>query len=187
MMNELNENERLELRELRIDCQNITDRMKILEMELEDVQCEIRNLNDWKKGRATGFIISSCVFAIIIVVMFGYMKIQYESSITKGISLESAVSYSVSTTVLLTTLILMLAVMGLTIVLGIKVMIEVGNSSLSRKMARDNYKKNYYNEIERCEKEENDLRRALLEIRNSIRDKENRMKELEAREVPWNQ
>lgn len=174
-----------ELRELRIAVQTREHQIDVLEMEKADVQMEISQLNRWKKGRWVGFAISLIPFVICIYIFASYADIQFESSLGRSQNYADVFAYSMSSTSILFAGLFLLISFLISLFLGIKLMTELGNSKSSRNFARNNLKKNYYNEIEECEFRENTVMRELIELKKMQADDNSRIAVLEKMESPW--
>lgn len=181
----LTEIEEKELKELRIEVQELADKISVLEPELIDVDTEIRALKKWKKGRGIGFFVTFILFIVLLYIMFKFSDLQFEANVGRGTRFNDVFVFSVSTTVLVFAMLLLAALAIFSIILGVKVMIEVGSSKSIRAYAKNNYKKNYYNEIEICQKKENDIKMELIEMKRIYAEKKKKMDKLAEREIPW--
>ena len=153
----LSEIERKELYELKHDSDALKLKIYNETSELENVDYSIACLQKWKKGRWVGFACMLIVTAACFAVEFFYLTI-YENSVGEKITSKAAViEFAVSSTAIAFFTSVLMGVSIFVIIIGIRVVLEVGNSRFSRNMARNMGVKNYYNWIEDSLEKQNEL------------------------------
>ena len=180
-MNALSENETEELRLLRIDVQQMENKIQILESELIDMHQTIENLKRWKKNRWIGF--AFCFFALMLLlyIAFFFSDSQFEASAMNN-GIGNALMFAFSSTGLIFECCLMIPLLLITLYQGFILMVEVGNSAFARQYACKTGRKNYYNETENYLLNEHDLRIVIIELKKECREAKNRLEILESRE-----
>lgn len=183
----LSEAQQKELNDLRHDSQMLKEKLKNIEVDLDNSKYEIMYLNKWKSGRWIGFAIMSVITAIGFYVEYFYVVVQGNSAATRLSSKAAAIEFAVSSTVITFFTLLLAAISIFTIVIGIKMTLELSSSKGTRMLARNMGIKNYYNSAEYHIYKENALLREKFEMQGKKREADRRIAELEKDEEPWYQ
>lgn len=181
----LTEKEQRELNELRHDSELLKGKIDMMEADIDDAIYAINCLNKWKKGRWVGFFVSLLVTIVCFGIEVFYLIIQGNAFPSQRITKNDAIEFAVSTTVLSFFTVLLFVMVIVTIVIGFRVMMELGNSNMSRKLASSHMIKNYYNHIEGHLEKKNLLQKELFELKTQKKEIDRRLKELEKNETPW--
>lgn len=181
----LEEKQQMELNQRRHDLEACKAKIINEENDLDNEVYAIKCLDRWKKGRSVGFFICMIVSIACFTIEFFYVYIQGNSAITMMNNVAGAIEFAVSSTAISFFTILFLAVSISTIILGLRLMLEVGNSSFSRRMATKYYIKNYYNHIENHINNKIKIEKEIIELKQEKRQITKEIERLEKDETPW--
>ena len=182
----MTENEKIELRDLRVMSQKLEREINNLQNEIDDNIYALNNLEKWKKGRGVGFYALLIIFALFILLMFKQLNIWSESNAGRGLSLNSTVVYALATSSNIFEFILLLALAVCTILSGLKFMMEMGKSKSSQALARAMGKRNYYTVYNELYPKSASLQKEMFNLTSQKQEIDKRLKVLETIETPWN-
>lgn len=181
----MTEQEKEELRELRILSQRLKEQKVLLQNEIDDNTMAINNLKKWKKGRGIGFFVILTINLLFILSLFPQVNFWGVNSAERGHNLNSTVTFALSSTSMLFAFGITIALSIFTILVGIKLVMELGSSRGAQVLAARFRKKNYYTEYNELIPKTKELADAMFDLSTRKQETDRRLKELEAIETPW--
>lgn len=181
----MTQEEKAELRQVRIDLQIAKDKVHTIETDLHDNESRRDFLVYWKKGRWIGFVLPMFLCLFFWGVSYIYTEVMLASSLGRYENNADTVSYSVGATLIIILGALSILFLIVTIIMGILLVMEVGSSPFAKGMAKLFRRKNYPTEIKKCREARVLLQKSLMQVKTEVKELAQRLQTLEAIEDPW--
>lgn len=171
-----------QLSKYRVEHQIAKRKIELVGLDEICVESEIAWLCEWKKGRVIGIVVWLAIAVLIYGITFYHIIMNQNSAGGFRVTNADTFLFAMSGFSALLGMVLFTIVGIVVITICIKNLLEVGNSLWIRKLTKASKMKNYYNEMERCMKRLESLRKEIEELNAQKEALEQKMAILEAHE-----
>ena len=184
--NTMTDEEKKELKELRIEMQSLKEQKFQLETVILDVRNRRAFLSQWKRRSLIGFLLSLGAYIFVLANIY-FFAINTVAASANATILDSAAVFvtAMGSTVLGLLFMIHLVLLVFLVVSGATAIAEMGNSHLAVALAELLHKRNYPREFKKNEEQEYLLLREKERLQLRINEVTPRLNELEAMDNPW--
>ncbi len=182
----MTDEEKKELKDLRIKMQSFKEQQYQLDTEILDVRNRRAFLSQWKHRSLTGFLIAFGLYIFVLANIY-FFAINTVAASANASIFDSAAAFvtAMGSTVLGLLFLIHMVLLVCVVVSGATAIAEMGNSRLSTALAELLNKRNFPTEFKKTEEREYLLLREKERLQMSINEISPRLKELESIDNPW--
>ncbi|MCR5598570.1 MAG: hypothetical protein K6G19_10365 [Lachnospiraceae bacterium] len=182
----MTDDEKKELKKLRIDMQSYKEQLYQLDTAIYDVRNRRAFLSQWKHRSLMGFLISFGAYFFVLANIY-FFAINTVAASANATILDSAAVFvtAMGSTVLGLLFLIHFVLLIFVVVSGLTAIAEMGNSRLSMALAELLHKRNYPSEFKKNKEQEYLLLREKERLQADINEIQPRLKELESMDSPW--